>query len=329
MISLFDDLPDLILLEIFSYLCCVDALWSFSNLNSCLTTLLKERESLVIDRCASPLQLRRWSHLTNLTTLRLQGVRNFRNVFKFAIKHVNTLSHFTVQSSGYFRRVDMIKKRGYPLWNLKEFVEKILCYLPTLQSLDLGMETSFYLHKCPFQTISTPLIYLKISINRTLDVIDILSTKPLSHTLKQLHIKMPDFCGYRSFSSFDKNTLPRIESLHTFIFAKSFKWHSSEKWSFVNVLTTCNVMPMLRPMNFSLFINVNNLYQMNNSLLFNDHCHINVHYAFIIHNNRQHCEFNQHVPRDSLSHRRQIANATFISEYWPADETFMSHKEIY
>ncbi|CAF1006048.1 unnamed protein product [Rotaria sordida] len=357
MISLFNDLPDLILLEIFSYLCCGDALWSFSNLNSRLTTLLKERgfyrhvnlsstrrkhfetilsilqlneiESLLIDRCASPLQLRRWPHLPNLTTLRLQGVRNFRDVFKFARKHGNTLSHLTVQSSGYFRTVGMTKKIAYPLWNLKEFLEKILCYLPTLQSLDLGMETSFYLHKWPFKTIQTPLIYLKISIARTLDVIDILSTNPLSHTLKQLHIKMPDFCGYRSFSSFDKNILPRMESLHTFTFAKSFKWHSSEEWSFVNVLTTYNVMPMLRRMNFSLVIDVNDLDQMTNSPLFNDDRHINVHYAFIIHDNRQHCELNQHVPRGSLSHRRQIASATFISEYWPADETFMTHKEIY
>ncbi|CAF3339020.1 unnamed protein product [Rotaria sp. Silwood2] len=137
MMSSFDDLPDLTLLEIFSYLSCADALWSFSNLNSRLTTLLKERgfyhhlnlsstrrkqfetilsilqlneiESLVIDRYASPLQLRRWPYLPNLTTLRLQGVRNFRDVFKFARKHANILSHLTVQSSGYFRTVSTVR----------------------------------------------------------------------------------------------------------------------------------------------------------------------------------------------------------------------------
>jgi hypothetical protein len=134
MISLFDDLSDLSLIEIFSYLSCIDALWSFSNLNSRLTTLLRERgfyrhvnlsstrrnqfetilsilrlneiQSLVIDRCASPLQLRRWPHLT---TLRLQGVRNFRDVFKFARKYGNTLSHLTVESSGYFRTVNTVR----------------------------------------------------------------------------------------------------------------------------------------------------------------------------------------------------------------------------
>ncbi|CAF3339028.1 unnamed protein product [Rotaria sp. Silwood2] len=140
---------------------------------------------------------------------------------------------------------------------------------------------------------------------------------------------MPDFCGYRRLSLFDKNALPRMESLHTFTFAKSFKWHSSEEWTFVNVLTTFNVMPVLRRMNFSIVIDVNDLDQMTQSPLFNDDRHIDIHYAFVIHDNRQHCELNQYVPRGSLSHRRQIASATFISEYWPVDKTFMSHKEIY
>ncbi len=133
MIGLFDNLPDLSLIEIFSYLSCVDALWSFSNLNSRLTTLLTERgfyrhvnlsstrnkqfkiilsilrlneiESLVIDRCASPLQLRCWPHLPNLKTLRLQGVRDFIDAFKLAKKHANTLTHLTVESTAYFYTV--------------------------------------------------------------------------------------------------------------------------------------------------------------------------------------------------------------------------------
>jgi hypothetical protein len=133
MISLFDNLPDLSIIEIFSYLSCVDALWVFSNLNSRLTTLLTERgfyrhvnlssarnkqfkiilstlrlneiKSLVIDRCASPLQLRSWPHLPHLTTLRLQGVRDFMDAFILARKHANTLTHLTVESSRYFYTV--------------------------------------------------------------------------------------------------------------------------------------------------------------------------------------------------------------------------------
>jgi hypothetical protein len=137
MISRFDELSDLSLLEIFSYLSSADALWSFSNLNTHLTTLLieggfyrhvnlsstrkkvfteifsilrlNEIQSLVIDRCTSPLQIRRWPHLTNLTTLRLEGVRNFRDVFRLIRKHANTLTHLTIESSSYYHTVSNIR----------------------------------------------------------------------------------------------------------------------------------------------------------------------------------------------------------------------------
>ncbi|CAF3172646.1 unnamed protein product [Rotaria sp. Silwood2] len=61
--------------------------------------------------------------------------------------------------------------------------------------------------------------------------------------------------------------------------------HSSEEWTFVDVLTTFNVMPVLRRMNFSIVIDVNDLDQMTQSPLFNDDRHIDVHYAFVIHDN--------------------------------------------
>jgi len=137
MSNLFENLPDLSLIEIFSYLSCVDALWSFSNLNSRLTTLLTERgfyrhvnlsstrnkqfktilsilrlneiQSLVIDRCASPLQLKSWPHLPHLRTLRLHGVRNLIDAFKLTRKHANTLTHLTVQSTRYFYTVSCIR----------------------------------------------------------------------------------------------------------------------------------------------------------------------------------------------------------------------------
>ncbi|CAF4703699.1 unnamed protein product [Rotaria sp. Silwood2] len=326
MISLFDELADLALIEIFSYLSCSDIVWSFSNLNSRLTILLTERgfyrhvnlssagrnlfaailsilrlneiESLVIDRCASPLQLKRWPHLPHLTTLRLKG-------------------------NGMTRKV------AYPSWNLCEFLERTLCHLRTLQSLDLGMETSFDLHKWPFKTIQAPLIYLKITLGRTSLLIDILSTKPLSYTLQQLHIKIADFCGDMWLCLRDKDFLPRMESLHTFTFVKSFKRYLSEEWTLVNVLTTFNVMPVLRRINFSIFIDVNDLDQMTHSALFNDDRHIDVHYAFMINDNREHFELNQYVPYGSLSHPRQIASATFISECWPVDPTIINHDEVY
>jgi hypothetical protein len=117
----------------------------------------------------------------------------------------------------------MTKEVGYPLWNFTAFVNKILRHLHNLQSFDLGMESSFNLPYWRFKMIQAPLIYLKISLGKTHDLIDIMSTKPLSYTLQQLHIKIPDVCNDITFSLRDKDFLPRMESLHTFTFAKSFK----------------------------------------------------------------------------------------------------------
>jgi hypothetical protein len=103
--SLFNDLADLALIEVLSYLSCTDALCAFTSLNDRWTCLLAELgffrqvnlsptysrqfhqllqilplnniETLVIDRTASPLQLRRWPYLPRLTKLHLQGVREY------------------------------------------------------------------------------------------------------------------------------------------------------------------------------------------------------------------------------------------------------------
>jgi hypothetical protein len=129
MVTFFDDLPDLSLIEIFSYLSCVDAVLAFSDLNTRLTTLLIERhfyshvnlsstryhqfqstlslfrlneiESLVIDCYASPFQLERWPYLPHLRTLIVKGVREWIDIFNFAKQHANTLTHLTAQSSQY------------------------------------------------------------------------------------------------------------------------------------------------------------------------------------------------------------------------------------
>jgi len=133
MVTLFDGLPDLSLIEIFSYLSCVDALWTFGKLNTRLTILLIERgfyrhvnlsstqcyqfqtllsllqlneiQSLVVDCYASTLQLSKWPHLPCLKTLRLKGINDYDDICNFASQHANTLTHLTVQSSTYDRRV--------------------------------------------------------------------------------------------------------------------------------------------------------------------------------------------------------------------------------
>ena len=136
MVTFFDDLPDLVLIELLSYLTCVDAVLGFSNLNSRLTAILFERgfyrhvnlssmgrhqfqlilsffqcsqiESLVIDYYGSPLQLKRWPCLRNLRILIVRAVRELRDVYKFARKHVKTLTHLTAESSEYSSTVSIV-----------------------------------------------------------------------------------------------------------------------------------------------------------------------------------------------------------------------------
>jgi hypothetical protein len=117
-------------------LSCVDVLYSFSNLNIRLTGFLIEQgfyrrvnlsstrydqsksilslfrlneiQSLIIDWYASPLQLKSWSYLPDLRTLRVKGVRDWLGVFNFAQQHANILTHLTVESSRYFSKVSII-----------------------------------------------------------------------------------------------------------------------------------------------------------------------------------------------------------------------------
>ena len=130
MVTIIDNLSDLSLIEIFSYLSCFDVLYSFSNLNVHLTALIAERgffyhvnlssaryeqfhsilstlqlneiQSLIIDCYASPLQLKTCPHLPHLTSLTVKGVRDWIDVSNFCKAHGNTLTHLAVQTNKYF-----------------------------------------------------------------------------------------------------------------------------------------------------------------------------------------------------------------------------------
>ena len=133
LITVFSDLPDLVLLELFSYLSSTDILWGWAFINNRLTSLITELgffyhvnlsstrrhqfdtilrriplnkiESLIIDTDASSLQLSRWPHLPRLTTLKLKGIRKLEDVSTFVLLHTTTLTHLTLHSCEYFTTV--------------------------------------------------------------------------------------------------------------------------------------------------------------------------------------------------------------------------------
>ena len=129
MSAVFDDLADLALLEMLSYLSCADALCAFTCVNDRCSRLLEEQgffrqvnlsapycrefhqllqiipldyiETLVIDRTSSPLHLIRWPYLPRLTRLHLRGVCDYDSILSFVILHTATLTHITIQSDQY------------------------------------------------------------------------------------------------------------------------------------------------------------------------------------------------------------------------------------
>ncbi|CAF2835867.1 unnamed protein product [Rotaria sp. Silwood2] len=280
-----------------------------------------EIQSLIIDCYSSPLQLKCWPYLPHLRILKVKGVRDFADVYKFVRQHVTTLIYLTVESSRYFETCGIGKKLCYPSWNLCEFINKILNYPCALRSLDLGMESSFFLHHWPFKTIQIPLLYLAITLDTADVLLNIMSTEPLQHTLEQLHIKLVHkSCLQDNLDAI--HLLSEMKALHTLTFVKPFNWHSIGEWAFINLLTSSNIMPVLRRVNFSLVIDVNDLIQMRNSALFTDSRHIDVHYAFIVIDDRLHEELVNYVPCSSQSYSRQIASATFISDCWSDNQPF-------
>lgn len=217
-------------------------------------------------------------------------------------------------------------------WSLEtqeDFVKKVLQRLRTLRSFDLGTESTFFLFNWCVERIRTPLTYLRITCSTITTIINLMLTQPLPHTLQQFHVKLNDdwSCSHIDISA--TKFLPRMETLHTFTFVKSFKWHFREEWTFVDILTSSSVMPDLQQMNFSVVINVDDLNDINHSALFTDYRHVDVHYAFIINDNRSHSELSKHIPLGSQSHSRQIASATFIAESWPDNQPFATPGEYY
>ena len=133
----FNDLPDLVIIDLFSYLSSVDVLWAFATLNYQFRKLVCERsyfchmnlssarlskfdallallplnqlQTLVIDIGASSFQLTRWPHLPSLTTLRLYGLRDFEDATTFILQHSATLTHLTLGTSDRFISVCIIR----------------------------------------------------------------------------------------------------------------------------------------------------------------------------------------------------------------------------
>ena len=126
-ITCFNDLSDLVLIELLSYLSSFDILWGLTRLNQRLTMLIIERgffhhinlssaryeqfktivdflplneiESIVIDTDASPLQLTHWPYLPRLRTLRIVGPYDLDDLLIFLLLHAATITNLIIKSN--------------------------------------------------------------------------------------------------------------------------------------------------------------------------------------------------------------------------------------
>jgi hypothetical protein len=155
LLTTFNDLPDLVLIEIFSYLSSFDILWGLNHFNQRITLLLLERkyfrcidlssahqfqfnkiiqliplneiQFLTIDINGSPLQLSHWPYLPRLSRLRLKGVRDYNDVIIFLLLHAATLTHLTINTRSEFNSVSkfLVVLPGMNIINLLPFIDII------------------------------------------------------------------------------------------------------------------------------------------------------------------------------------------------------------
>ena len=190
----------------------------------------------------------------------------------------------------------------------------LLIYLPVLRSLDLGME--YHGTAWPNTTAIVPLTYLRLSLPSMDSLIRLLSTPPLSNTLKQLHVQIGN-SSLNTQSSISKSDLSmQIIHLHTFTLVQKFFSSFFIEWTTFERLTSSEVMPILRRAKVSIFLQMNDLHRINSSSLFTDHRHVDVHFAFHLTNCRQYNEVTQYIPRGHRFHPCEIVGATLLINRW-------------
>jgi len=175
---------------------------------------------------------------------------------------------------------------------------------------------SYYGTSWPITTEIVPLTYLRLVLPDMKSLIRLMSTPPLSNTLRQLHVKIGDSIFDSHYRISTSNLLIRMVNLHTFTLVQTFFSMLTIEWKLFEMMTSSNVMPVLRRANISLFININDLNRIDSSPLFTDHRHVDIHFAFNLINCPQYIKVTQYIPRGNCFRPREIISATFVVNHW-------------
>jgi hypothetical protein len=185
-------------------------------------------------------------------------------------------------------------------------VQDVLPHLISLRSLDLGQETGFGLTNWQITTIHSPLKYLRVCLTDTAHLFHVVSAERLSTTLEQFHVTLRSMDSMYENISPEELELPPMMHLHTFTLIQSIFSQSRIKWSTIELLTNAKVMPVLRRINLAIFITMDDLDRMNQSLLFTDDRQIDVQFAFIVDSSSLGIRLSHQMPRGSRFHPREV-----------------------
>jgi hypothetical protein len=188
----------------------------------------------------------------------------------------------------------------------------ILRQLPALRSLDLGTNRYNRMLHWRINSILVPLTYIRIVLNNPYDLLRLMLTRPLSETLRHLHVKLTDLSDNFNFCLPNKDQFILMSQLHTFTFVKSFLWKLKNELTFVDMLTGVNVMPMLRRVNLAITLNSDELNHIKQCSIFNDYRSVDVHFALCFDDSYQNIKLKNLIPHGSISHPREVVGSVFM-----------------
>ena len=184
--------------------------------------------------------------------------------------------------------------------------------MTSLRSLDLGQDTGIGLVSPHITMIHNRLTYLRVSLQDAADLYHVMSSATLSTTLEQLHVTMRAIEFLREKILPKGLKLPVMMNVQTFTLVQTIFSINRIEWSTIESFTASDHMPVLRRVNLTTLITVDDLSHVKESLLFTDDRRIDVQFAFIVDSDSFDIQLSHQVPHGSHSHPRQVVGVTCV-----------------
>lgn len=160
------------------------------------------------------------------------------------------------------------------------------------------------------------LTFLRIVLDNPYDILRLMLTRPLSKTLKHLHITLTDIPSDFDFCLPNKDGLVSMVQLETFTLVKSFLWKLKNELTFIDMLTSADIMPMLRRIKLAITLNNDELNRIKQCSIFNDYRSVDVHFVLCVNEFYTNMQLKKLIPYGSRSFPREVMGSIFTVNYW-------------